>query len=42
MLQCGRCSTCIERREAFHIAGVPDPTTYLDSTDFWKTVCGVA
>ena len=25
---CGRCGTCIERREAFHLAGVPDPTVY--------------
>lgn len=25
---CGRCGTCVERREAFLLAGVPDPTTY--------------
>lgn len=25
---CGQCGTCIERREAFHLAGVTDPTTY--------------
>ena len=25
---CGRCSKCRERRDAFHAAGVPDPTTY--------------
>lgn len=25
---CGRCGTCLERREAFHIAGVSDPTRY--------------
>lgn len=25
---CGRCGTCIERREAFHLAGVDDPTLY--------------
>ena len=25
---CGRCGTCIERREAFHLAGVNDPTPY--------------
>ena len=25
---CGRCGTCLERREAFHLAGVPDPTSY--------------
>lgn len=27
---CGRCGTCIERREAFHLAGVPDSTDYAD------------
>ena len=26
---CGQCGTCVERREAFLLAGVPDPTTYL-------------
>ena len=25
---CGVCGTCVERREAFQQAGVPDPTTY--------------
>ncbi len=25
---CGRCATCLERREAFAAAGVPDPTPY--------------
>ena len=25
---CGRCGTCVERREAFHLAGVTDPTSY--------------
>lgn len=25
---CGQCGTCIERREAFTLAQVPDPTTY--------------
>ncbi|MGJ8651906.1 MAG: 7-cyano-7-deazaguanine synthase QueC [Opitutaceae bacterium] len=28
-LHCGRCGTCIERREAFDLAGIEDPTTYL-------------
>lgn len=27
---CGRCGTCVERREAFHLAGVPDPTEYAE------------
>ncbi|MGB0259481.1 MAG: 7-cyano-7-deazaguanine synthase, partial [Coraliomargarita sp.] len=29
-LHCGRCGTCIERREAFHLAGIEDPTPYAD------------
>ncbi|MCH4540909.1 7-cyano-7-deazaguanine synthase QueC [Ochrobactrum sp. A-1] len=32
---CGRCGTCVERREAFHIAGIEDPTLYEDA-DFWR------
>lgn len=27
-LHCGRCGTCVERREAFALAGVDDPTSY--------------
>jgi 7-cyano-7-deazaguanine synthase len=27
-LHCGRCGTCVERREAFLLAGLPDPTAY--------------
>ena len=27
-LHCGKCGTCVERREAFALAGVPDPTVY--------------
>lgn len=26
---CGKCGTCVERKEAFQMAGVPDPTIYL-------------
>ncbi len=28
-LHCGKCGTCIERREAFHLAKLDDPTSYL-------------
>jgi 7-cyano-7-deazaguanine synthase len=31
---CGRCGTCVERREAFDLAGVNDPTKY-DDPDYW-------
>lgn len=34
---CGRCGTCVERREAFHLARVEDPTEYADP-DYWKSV----
>lgn len=27
-LHCGKCGTCVERREAFELAGIPDPTEY--------------
>jgi 7-cyano-7-deazaguanine synthase len=35
---CGRCGTCVERREAFHLAGVADPTQYEDP-DYWIEAC---
>ena len=25
---CGRCGTCVEPREVFGVAGIPDPTDY--------------
>jgi len=31
---CGRCGTCVERREAFDLAGITDPTDYADN-EFW-------
>ncbi len=34
---CGRCGTCVERREALHLANLPDPTEYEDA-DFWQSV----
>ncbi len=36
-IHCGRCGTCVERREAFHLADVQDPTSYEDP-DFWASV----
>lgn len=38
-LHCGRCGTCVERREAFHLAGLKDPTIYADP-DFWRSATG--
>lgn len=26
---CGKCASCVERREAFEVAGVKDPTVYM-------------
>ena len=30
-VHCGKCGTCVQRREAFQIAGVRDPTVYADA-----------
>lgn len=30
---CGKCGTCVERREAFALAGVSDPTVYVSRPD---------
>lgn len=30
-VHCGVCGTCVERREAFILAGLTDPTTYLQT-----------
>jgi 7-cyano-7-deazaguanine synthase len=30
-VQCGQCGTCVERREAFQEAGLPDPTIYASA-----------
>ena len=27
-VHCGKCGTCVERREAFELASIPDPTRY--------------
>ena len=39
-IHCGRCGTCVERREAFDLAGVEDPTVYEDA-EYWKEACNV-
>lgn len=36
---CGRCGTCVERREALALAGLEDKTDYVDP-DYWRTVTG--
>ncbi|WP_159945464.1 7-cyano-7-deazaguanine synthase QueC [Nocardiopsis sp. FR26] len=33
VVHCGRCGTCVERREAFSLAGVQDPTAYASTDD---------
>jgi 7-cyano-7-deazaguanine synthase len=33
-IHCGACGTCVERREAFLVAGVIDPTTYVAEPQF--------
>ncbi len=33
-IHCGRCGTCVERREAFYLANIEDPTKYADA-DYW-------
>jgi 7-cyano-7-deazaguanine synthase len=30
-IHCGTCGTCVERREAFEVAGIPDPTVYAST-----------
>lgn len=35
---CGRCGTCIERREAFDLAGVDDPTPYVGDAPSIETL----
>lgn len=32
-IHCGVCGTCVERREAFILAGLADPTTYAETPD---------
>lgn len=34
-VHCGTCGTCVERKEAFILAGVKDPTKYVDNHSMW-------
>lgn len=34
---CGKCGTCVERREAFHLAGIPELMQY-DDPEYYKSV----
>ena len=38
---CGRCGTCVERREAFALAGLADPTAYEDE-EYWRAAVAKA
>ena len=35
-IHCGVCGTCVERREAFILAGLPDPTVYAQTPELPK------
>jgi 7-cyano-7-deazaguanine synthase len=37
-VHCGRCGTCIERREALHLAGLADPTPYAKDAPDLETL----
>lgn len=36
-IHCGECGTCVERREAFHLAGLTDPTIYASTAPLPKS-----
>lgn len=38
-IHCGRCGTCVERAEAFHLANLADPTQYADP-EYWRVAVG--
>lgn len=38
-IHCGECGTCVERREAFLLAEVPDPTMYLATSPIPPKPC---
>lgn len=38
-IHCGECGTCVERREAFQLAGLTDPTDYAASPPLPQAPC---
>ncbi len=30
-VHCGKCGTCVERKEAFQVSGIKDTTVYMDT-----------
>jgi 7-cyano-7-deazaguanine synthase len=38
-IHCGTCGTCVERREAFLLAGMTDPTAYLETPPLPQAPC---
>ncbi|MBU6183028.1 MAG: 7-cyano-7-deazaguanine synthase QueC [Verrucomicrobia bacterium] len=38
-IHCGECGTCVERREAFLLAGLPDPTHYASAAPLPPKPC---
>jgi 7-cyano-7-deazaguanine synthase len=40
-VHCGRCGTCVERLEAFHLAGITSDQTEYEDKEFYLDECGL-
>lgn len=40
-IHCGKCGTCVERKEAFLLAGLSDPTEYKDPSPVSTSTVGI-